>query len=181
MSICLRRREFIAGLGGAAAWPLAARGQQGDRVRRIGYLSPLGENDPEAKTFVSAFTQALAALGWTRQVAPQRPINGRRRAPSRLSATPTVRACEWLPPDVGPLPQLPFGAVHAVDAADSPGRHSGFRNRPALAVEEEGATEGEAHGSRPGGNRLMPQIAAGPEKTGRGHPRLITASGAPGP
>jgi putative ABC transport system substrate-binding protein len=66
MSICLQRREFIAGLGGATvAWPLTAREQQGGRIRRIGYLASLDENDPEAKTFVSAFTQALAGLGWT--------------------------------------------------------------------------------------------------------------------
>src|SRR6516164_9997139 len=61
----MRRREFIAGLGSAAAWPLAARAQQGDRVRRIGVLMPFDENDPEAKTYVSAFVQALADLGWT--------------------------------------------------------------------------------------------------------------------
>jgi putative ABC transport system substrate-binding protein len=66
MRLCLRRREFIAGLGGAAAaWPLAAHAQQGNRVRRIGVLWPGDENDPGAKTFGSAFTQALAALGWT--------------------------------------------------------------------------------------------------------------------
>ena len=61
----MRRREFIAGLGSAAAWPLAARAQQGDRVRRIGVLMPGDENDPVAKPRVSAFTQALADLGWT--------------------------------------------------------------------------------------------------------------------
>jgi putative ABC transport system substrate-binding protein len=64
MSICLRRREFIAALGGVTVWPLAAAAQQGDRVRRIGVLMQ-DENDPLAKPYVSAFIQALAGLGWT--------------------------------------------------------------------------------------------------------------------
>ena len=59
------RREFITLVGGTAAWPLAARAQQGNRVRRIGVLSPNDENDPEGKRRLSAFTQALADLGWS--------------------------------------------------------------------------------------------------------------------
>jgi putative tryptophan/tyrosine transport system substrate-binding protein len=61
----MRRREFIAGVGGAAAWPLVARAQQPDRMRRIGVLMPLEENNPEARANLSAFMQGLSDLGWT--------------------------------------------------------------------------------------------------------------------
>jgi putative ABC transport system substrate-binding protein len=61
----MNKRKFITLLGGAAAWPLAASGQQAQRMRRIGVLMPGDENDPAFKTWPSAFTQALAGLGWT--------------------------------------------------------------------------------------------------------------------
>ena len=61
----MRRREFIAGLGSAAAWPLAVRAQQADRVRRIGVLMVGDENDPFTNLRLSAFTRALADAGWT--------------------------------------------------------------------------------------------------------------------
>jgi putative ABC transport system substrate-binding protein len=61
----MRRREFITLLGGAAAWPLAARAQQGERQRRVAFLHPYAENDPEVRARVVAFRQGLEALGWT--------------------------------------------------------------------------------------------------------------------
>jgi putative ABC transport system substrate-binding protein len=61
----VKRRQFIAGLGSAVAWPVVAQGQQPERVRRIGVLMPYDENDPEGERRYSAFTQALADLGWT--------------------------------------------------------------------------------------------------------------------
>jgi putative ABC transport system substrate-binding protein len=66
----MRRREFISLLGGAAAassnlWPLAARAQQGGRMRRIGVLMAFAESDPETRAWVAAFREALQKLGWT--------------------------------------------------------------------------------------------------------------------
>src|SRR2546423_34345 len=60
------RRQFITLLGGAAAaWPLAAHGQQGERMRRIGVLISLAENDPEGQARIAAFLEGLQQLGWT--------------------------------------------------------------------------------------------------------------------
>jgi putative ABC transport system substrate-binding protein len=61
----MRRREFITLLGGAAAWPLAARAQQSERMRRVGMLMPFTADDPEAQARMLAFAQELQHLGWT--------------------------------------------------------------------------------------------------------------------
>ena len=62
----MQRREFIMLLGGAAAaWPLAARAQQADRVRRVGVLMGYAEDDPETKARLAAFRQRLEKRGWS--------------------------------------------------------------------------------------------------------------------
>jgi putative tryptophan/tyrosine transport system substrate-binding protein len=65
LGISMKRRQFISLLGGAAAWPLAVRAQQPDRIRRLGVLFAYAENDPEGRLGAAAFRQGLQALGWT--------------------------------------------------------------------------------------------------------------------
>jgi putative tryptophan/tyrosine transport system substrate-binding protein len=61
----VKRRTFISLIGGAAAaWPLAARAQQADRVRRIGVLTAFADNDAEAQANITAFRQSLEKIGW---------------------------------------------------------------------------------------------------------------------
>ena len=60
----MRRREFITLLGGAATWPLAARAQDGERMRRIGVLMHTAADEPESQARLAAFMQGLQELGW---------------------------------------------------------------------------------------------------------------------
>ena len=147
MAIHIRRREFIFTLGGAAAaWPLAARAQQGEQMRRIGVLMNLSENDPEAEGLVAAFREGLAQLGW---------IDGRNvRIDYRWSAGDLDRIRRYaaelvaLPPEiilayggstVGPLQQVtrtvpivfvevidPVGAGFVMGLARPGGNTTGF-------------------------------------------------------
>jgi putative tryptophan/tyrosine transport system substrate-binding protein len=61
----VRRREFIGLLGGATAWPLVARAQQSEGIRRVGVLMAIPESDPEAQEYLAAFREGLQKLGWT--------------------------------------------------------------------------------------------------------------------
>ena len=86
-SLPLQRREFITLLGGAAAaWPLAARAQQAERMRRIGMLRTFAADDPEAQARIAAFLQGAGAIGLDRR--PQRAD----RSSAGPLATPTTFA-----------------------------------------------------------------------------------------
>ena len=130
----IRRREFITLLGGAAAWPLPARAQQGDRVRRIGVLMAYDESDPEGKAFVSAFTQALANFGWTDGRNVRIDLRGGRGDINRIQAfaqelvasQPDIIVTSTFPPTVGD------GVGHdCKDDRDRPRLPLDGRHRPA--------------------------------------------------
>ena len=92
----MKRRDFVTLLGGAAvAWPLAARAQQPDRMRRIGVLMPFAESDPEYQGAVASFRDALVKLGWVEGRKPRLRL-GRRHCggawglPERLQTNASV-------------------------------------------------------------------------------------------
>jgi hypothetical protein len=83
----LKRRKFIALLGGAtAAWPLATRAQQGTRMRRIGVLIGGGQDDPEVQNYSVAFQEGLRASGW---------LVGQTSS-SIVVSSPVLKGCNWL-------------------------------------------------------------------------------------
>jgi ABC-type uncharacterized transport system substrate-binding protein len=94
----MKRRAFITLLGGAAVWPLAARAQQPQRMRRIGVLTPLAADDAEAQARNAAFLQGLSQLGWT--VGQNLRIDYRWRALDRESARKYAAELVALAPDV---------------------------------------------------------------------------------
>ena len=126
----MRRRQFISLLGGAATWPLVAHAQQSERMRRIGVLGVLDNDDPEAKARVAAFQQALAGSGWTEGVNVQidfRWAGGdldrvRKYAAELVALGPDVILAEGSP--VGPLLQstarnIPIVFTNVVDPVGS--------------------------------------------------------------
>ena len=60
----MKRRAFITLIGGGALWPLAARAQQADRMRRVGVIQTLAGDDPEERVRIAAFLRGLQELGW---------------------------------------------------------------------------------------------------------------------
>jgi len=94
----LKRREFITLCGGAAAWPLAAHAQQGERMRRIGILLNASTDDPQYQAWVAAFLQALALLGWT--IGRNVRIDTRWAGPNAAEIRRHAAELIALPPDV---------------------------------------------------------------------------------
>src|SRR5262245_46576163 len=127
MIAAMKRREFITLLGGAAAaWPLAARAQQSDRVRRIGVLMGYAESDLEVQSHIAAFRERLQKLGWTegrntvidtRWAAPEDAESRRRFAKELVALQPDVILSNTTPTTTALLEQtLTIPIVFAIVA-----------------------------------------------------------------
>src|SRR5260370_22324463 len=127
MTAFIGRREFITLLGSAAAWPLAARAQQGERLRRIGVFVYLATDDPESSARLGVFRQGLQALGWTenrnlrieihRHVGD--PDSIRAAAPELVRLVPEV-ILTYGPPRVSALPRETLPIPHVFPSAPYP-------------------------------------------------------------
>ena len=105
----MNRRAFIAALGGAAAWPVVARAQQPDRMRRIGVLLTIAGDDPETRDRMAVFRQGLETLGWT---------EGRNiRFDYRFADGDPARATAYAGELVNSSPDLILANGHAILAA----------------------------------------------------------------
>jgi putative tryptophan/tyrosine transport system substrate-binding protein len=114
----MRRRQFIAALGAAAAWPVVARAQQSaERLWRLGVLMPFDENDPQVNGHLSKFMLRLGQLGW---------VDGRNvRMDIRWAAGNSDRLQTFAQELVGLQPDVIFANTTSATAADSSGRRSG--------------------------------------------------------
>jgi len=109
MPVTIGRRELIAALGGAVAWPLAARAQQPERMRRVGVLVGFAENDPMAQPRITAFQQGLLELGWR---------EGRNiRFDTRFAAADSDRMRSYADELVGMAPDVILAMTTPVTAA----------------------------------------------------------------
>ena len=130
----MKRREVITLLGGAAAtWPVAASGQQPDRMQRIGMLMGYAENDREGRAFVAAFREGLQKLGWTEghniridtRWAADRDADARQRFAKELVALqPNLILAHATPTTAALLQQTPTIPIIFVNVSDPVG--SGF-------------------------------------------------------
>ena len=128
----LRRRQFVALLGGAAAaWPLAARAQQPAQMRRVGMLIGYAENDPETQARLSAFRQALEQLGWKEgrsirldyRFAPASPDEAQRFAKELVALRPDVLVGNSTPAAAALLRETRTIPIVFVGVSDPAGSH----------------------------------------------------------